>query len=272
VEEYPQQQDQPHDSSSTTTPSERSTSSTASGQSVKQQQPASETSPLLPKDLHNNNTPVVIIRHDQQQDPSHVTPTSFPHSSIRKLGIAIKQLALRFNSFMTPPLYAAVLALIVGLTPLKQILYDKQSFLYPSFTKAIEMCGKAAVPIVLSCLGAQLASISASQHHTPGIQKPVTAAVVIRMLMAPLVVVPLVVLFVKVGSAYSILATDPVFSVMLIVLGCTPTAINLIQISQVNAIFEEEMLHVLFWSYGVVCVPVVTLIVFLALNVVDRLL
>lgn len=134
------------------------------------------------------------------------------------------------------------------------------------------MCGKAAVPIVLSCLGAQLASISASQHRTPGIKKPVTAAVVIRMIMAPLVVVPLVVLFVKVGSAYSILANDPVFSVMLIVLGCTPTAINLIQICQVNAIFEEEMLHVLFWSYGVVCVPVVTLIVFLALNVVDRLL
>jgi predicted permease len=40
----------------------------------------------------------------------------------------------RINGFMSPPLYAAFLALLVGLTPLKPLMYDKQSFLYPSFT------------------------------------------------------------------------------------------------------------------------------------------
>ncbi|KAI8333975.1 hypothetical protein BC941DRAFT_433506 [Chlamydoabsidia padenii] len=90
--------------------------------------------------------------------------------------------------------------------------------------------------------------------------KPIIAAIVIRMIMASIVV------FIVYGSA---LSKDPMYIVMMIILGSTPTAINLIQISQVTGMFEEEMLHVLFWSYGVVCIPVVILVVFLALSVMD---
>ncbi|OBZ89369.1 putative transporter C5D6.04 [Choanephora cucurbitarum] len=184
----------------------------------------------------------------------------------------LRSLARRIHSFMSPPLYAAFLALAVGLSPLKPILYDKQSFLYPSFTKAIELCGKAAVPLILTCLGAQLVDIAQSTHPaSPQMKKPVALAIAIRMVLMPFLVVPLVVLFVVYGSHWSTMASDPVFITMMIVLGCTPTAINLVQITQVNNIFEEEMLRMLFWSYGVVCVPVCTFVVFLALNVVDRL-
>ncbi|CEI91196.1 Putative Dynein light chain 1, cytoplasmic [Rhizopus microsporus] len=185
----------------------------------------------------------------------------------------VKIIAKRIHGFMSPPLYAAVVALAVGLSPLKPFLYDKQSFLYPSFTKAIESCGKAAVPLILSCLGAQLVGISQSQQAaSPEMKKPVTLAIVLRMIIPPFIVVPLLVLFVKYGAQWSSLAGDPVFITMMIVLGCTPTAINLVQITQVNHIFEEEMLRMLFWSYGVVCVPACTLLVFLALSVVDKLL
>lgn len=185
----------------------------------------------------------------------------------------VKIILKRINGFMSPPLYAAFFALIVGLSPLKPLLYDKQSFMYPSFTKAIEGCGKAAVPLILTCLGAQLVSISESQHPaSPQMKKPVATAIAIRMILMPFLVVPIVILFVLYGSSWSMLANDPVFITMMIVLGCTPTAINLVQITQVNNIFEEEMLRMLFWSYGVVCVPICTLVVFLALNVVDRML
>ncbi|KAI8881462.1 auxin efflux carrier [Backusella circina FSU 941] len=177
----------------------------------------------------------------------------------------------KVNSFMSPPLYAALLALMVGLSPLKSVLYDKQSFLYPSFTKAIETCGKAAVPLILTCLGAQLVSIQQeTQESSSDMKKPVATAIFVRMIFMPFLVVPVVILFLKLGL--SSLASDPVFATMMIVLGCAPTAINLVQITQVNHIFEEEMLRMLFWSYGVVCVPVCTFVVFLALNVVDRLL
>ncbi|KAI8364248.1 dynein light chain 1, cytoplasmic [Blakeslea trispora] len=191
--------------------------------------------------------------------------------SLKKGGF-FRSLARRIHGFMSPPLYAAFLALAVGLSPLKPLLYDKQSFLYPSFTKAIELCGKAAVPLILTCLGAQLVDISQStQPASPQMKKPVALAIAIRMVLMPFLVVPVVVLFVMFGSSWSTMATDPVFITMMIVLGCTPTAINLVQITQVNNIFEEEMLRMLFWSYGVVCVPVCTFVVFVALNVVDRL-
>ncbi|RCH78331.1 hypothetical protein CU098_002341, partial [Rhizopus stolonifer] len=184
----------------------------------------------------------------------------------------LRSVAKRINGFMSPPLYAAFLALTVGLSPLKPILYNKQSFLYPSFTKAIEGCGKAAVPLILTCLGAQLVGISQSaQPASSQMKKPVATAIAVRMILMPFLVVPAVVLFVMFGSSWSSLASDPVFITMMIVLGCTPTAINLVQITQVNNIFEEEMLRMLFWSYGVVCIPVCTFVVFLALNVVDRL-
>lgn len=182
------------------------------------------------------------------------------------------RVASRVHSFMSPPLYAAALALVVGLTPLKHVLYDKQSFLYPCLTKAVETCGKAAVPIILTCLGAQLTCISESQQSaSPTSRKPVATVIFVRMILMPFLVIPISVAFVVYGSGWSTLATDPVFIIMMIILGCTPTAINLVQITQVNGVFEEEMLRMLFWSYGVVCVPVCTLLVFVALNIVDKL-
>ncbi|KAI8997133.1 dynein light chain 1, cytoplasmic [Pilobolus umbonatus] len=197
---------------------------------------------------------------------SETTPSNRKRDTLKKIW-------KRIDSFMSPPLYAAFFALLVGLTPLKPLLYDKQSFLYPSFTKAIESCGRAAVPLILTCLGAQLVSISESTHPaSPDMKKPVATAILVRMILMPFLVVPLVVLFAKYGSQYSTLASDPVFITMMIVLGSTPTAINLVQITQVNNVFEEEMLRMLFWSYGVICVPACTIIVFVALNIVDTML
>ncbi|KAI9475632.1 MAG: auxin efflux carrier [Benjaminiella poitrasii] len=217
----------------------------------------------------DENTTLLSQANNKPQLPS-VTTTTGENDGSSSL---IRIIARRIHRFMSPPLYAAVTALTVGLSPLKPILYDKQSFLYPSFTKAIESCGKAAVPIILTCLGAQLYSIFKSQHEaSPRMKKPIATAIAVRMCLMPFLVVPTVILFVLYGSRFSSLASDPVFVTMMIVLGCSPTAINLVQITQVNNIFEEEMMRMLFWSYGVVCVPVCTMVVFLALNVVDRML
>jgi len=209
----------------------------------------------------------------RSEDINDSHDSHYETNSFNRIWMFMKKAGKRINSFMSPPLYAATLALFVGLTPLKALMYDKQSFLYPSVTKAIESCGRAAVPLILTCLGAQLVSISQSTH--PGaieMMKPVTTAIFVRMLFAPLLIIPVVVLFAMYGSGWSTLASDPVFITMMIVLGSTPTAINLVQITQVNNVFEEEMLKMLFWSYGVVCVPACTVVVFLALNIVDRIL
>ena len=184
---------------------------------------------------------------------------------------AVVRVAKQIHKCMTPPLYAALFALIVGLTtPLKQLMFDKSSFLYPCLTTAIQNCGRAAVPLILVCLGAQLTDIYNSPQDNQVKYRPVVAAITTRMFIMPLLVIPTVLAFVAYGEQWCAIATDPVFSVMMIILGCTPTAINMVQISQVTGCFENEMLRVLFWSYGVICVPIFTLIVFFALNIVDK--
>ncbi|CAO3577707.1 unnamed protein product [Absidia cylindrospora] len=184
--------------------------------------------------------------------------------------------ALQVHSFMSPPLYSALLALVVGLSPLQPLLFDPHAFLYPSVTKAVQNCGKAAVPLILVCLGSQLTLIAQQQqnhdHHQDAVasRRAVIASLVTRM-VTPVIVIGLVMVCLNYTSVVAIdLMQDPMFVVAIIILGCTPTAINLSQITQVNGIFEEEMMQVLFWSYGVVCIPVMTMVVFAALALVDK--
>ncbi|KAG2202219.1 hypothetical protein INT47_002138 [Mucor saturninus] len=199
---------------------------------------------------------------------------SFPRPEETSILRRFLNIFVTIDKYMSPPLYAALLALVVGLSPpLKHMLYDRDSFFYASLTKAIESCGKASVPIVLICLGAQLKSIRDTQqtNTTPKSNKPISMSIFIRMFLTPLCVLPIVYAFSVFGSQWSELATDPMFIVSMIVVGCTPTAINLSQITQVSGIFEEEMLNVLFWSYGVICIPVCTFVVFLALIMVGHM-
>lgn len=185
-----------------------------------------------------------------------------------------RTLMISIDKYMSPPLYAALLALIVGLCPpLKNLLYNQSSFLYGSFTIAIQTCGKASVPLTLFCLGAQLKSIRETQQKEEKPKKtsrlPVFLTLLLRMIIMPLLVLPIVFIFAKYGSSWSELASDPMFIVSMVIVGCTPTSINLAQITQVSGVYEEEMLSVLFWSYGVICVPVCTLAVFLGLYMVN---
>ncbi|KAI9318667.1 auxin efflux carrier [Dichotomocladium elegans] len=225
--------------------------------------------PLKPERLSSSIT--IAVPHATED----VKGTPLPVSSLgeisdRKIN-QFKRVLMRLHRFMSPPLYAAFLALVVGLTPIKPLLFAKDSYLYPCLTKAIEVCGHAAVPIILVCLGAQLTMISAEPHGRDMTAKAVFTAIFVRMALMPLFVIPIILAFAVYGPQWSLLATDPVFITMMIVLGCSPTAINLVQITQVNGAFEDEMLRVLFWTYGVVCIPVCTLVVFCALSIVDKL-
>ncbi|SAM00224.1 hypothetical protein [Absidia glauca] len=211
--------------------------------------PANETTSLLPTHYIHPLSPGPLINHRYYQP--------------------LKRVLLRWHGAMSPPLYAALLALMVGLSPVKPFLFDKHAFLYPSLTLAIQSCGKVAVPLILICLGSQLTFIAqqggSSDSSSP--RRVVLASVVARMILSPLLVVLTVLICLKYTNVA--LMHDPMFVVTLILLGCTPTAINLSQITQVSGYFEQEMMHVLFWSYGVICVPIMTTIVFLALSLVD---
>ncbi|RUS27876.1 auxin efflux carrier [Jimgerdemannia flammicorona] len=231
--------------------------------------PANERSTLLsPRPADERSTLLAFPRfpHDNDDTPPHSLRS---HPYVARLSY----LAHHLRTQIPPPLYAAFLALIVGLTPpLKRLFFDPSSFLQPSFTTAIISCGATAVPLIMICLGAQMNELlSASRSSQPATVRPVALVIVARMLITPLYIIPVVALFAVVtgGEGHmSAVVADPVFLLVLILLGCAPTAVNLVQICQVHDVFEEEMTRVLFWSYGIVAVPV-TIVVMVALVIVQ---
>ncbi|KAG0170180.1 hypothetical protein DFQ28_002245 [Apophysomyces sp. BC1034] len=195
------------------------------------------------------------------------TPWGLASPANHYLGPYLPRAAQSIHQYMSPPLYAAFFALFIGLVPpLKAMMFSNKSFLYPTLTRAIESCSKPAVPVILLCLGSQLSTISTGQIPS----KATVTTIVVRMCIVPFLVVPGVIWFAKHGSAWATIASDPAFLVIMVVLGCTPSALNLVQVTQVSGYCQEEMLELLFWSYGVVCVPVCTLVVFIALAAVDK--
>ncbi|KAI9308944.1 auxin efflux carrier [Cunninghamella echinulata] len=240
-------------------------------------------SKLEPPIIINERSPLL-----SSSSASGILPTAYSNQpSIHPLSNSIKyrtkNVIFKIHSFMSPPLYAALLALIVGLSPLKPLMFNKDSFLYPSFTKAIQSCGKVAVPLILVCLGSQLTFIAQQQYQqyfafdsndslfqslwlSIKKQKVVFISLFTRLSIIPFIIGTVIVWLKWTNIA---LLQDPMFVVSIILLGCTPTAINLTQITQVSGVFEEEMMQVLFWSYGVVCIPVMTFIVFISLNIVE---
>ncbi|KAG1325675.1 hypothetical protein G6F62_008418 [Rhizopus arrhizus] len=208
-----------------------------------------------------------IISH---ADPATLTSYGSIRTSEKDSSPLFRKIIKYIQGFMSPPLYAAILAFLVGLcNPLKNILYNKDSFFYVSFTHAIESCGKASVPIVLICLGAQLKTIRQAQGTISNkVQQTVKVTLLIRVFLVPLCIIPIIYAFSRLKLD---LAKDPVFIVSMVIAGCMPTSINLAQITQANRAFQDEMLHVLFWSYGVACIPLCTFIVFAALYIVKEL-
>ncbi|KAL1919843.1 uncharacterized protein VTP21DRAFT_1774 [Calcarisporiella thermophila] len=192
-----------------------------------------------------------------------------PEYSHGRKGVSIiKQGYQIFIKVMSPPLWAASCALVVGLiSPLKHIFFDRSTFVYASFTRALEALGGAAIPVILVCLGAQMTDLSSTRRSEKSPVLPFIIA--IRQFLIPLLVFPLVLFFIR--TVNTPLATDPAFVVTMIVLGSAPTAINLVQICMAEQKFEAEMSRLLFWAYCVFTVPLMTIIVMLSLYIVKTL-
>ncbi|SAL95228.1 hypothetical protein [Absidia glauca] len=228
-------------------------------------------------ETENNGIDSDYVNKDSPSSPLSPFPPELAHESSTLLPLSspspyqehrlLKQALLKLHSYMSPPLYAAVLALVVGLSPLRPLFFNEHAFLYPTVTKAIQSCGKAAVPLILICLGSQLTWIAQEPSSSSSL-RVVVASLVTRM-VAPAIVIGIVVTTLNLSIKIDLLQ-DPMFVVCIIILGSTPTAINLSQITQVSGMFEQEMMQVLFWNYAVICIPVMTAVVFIALAVVDN--
>lgn len=69
----------------------------------------------------------------------------------------------RIRQVLTPPLFTALLALVIGLVPaLHQLIMGADSKFYAYVIRPIEGCGAAAIPMILLCLGAQVVHLAST--------------------------------------------------------------------------------------------------------------
>ncbi|ODQ77717.1 hypothetical protein BABINDRAFT_163423 [Babjeviella inositovora NRRL Y-12698] len=174
----------------------------------------------------------------------------------------------RFMGFMNPPLYSMLLAVIVAtITPIQQELYVKESFLNHTLASAIRQLGSVSIPLILICLGSNLAPSNDIPPPTRHYNRIVFASLVSRMVLPLLLLLPLIAVAVKYFQI-SIL-DDPIFLVVSFILTVSPPAIQLSQICQLNDLFQREMAGVLFWGYVVLTLPTTIAIVVGALEVLE---
>ncbi|BGP32045.1 hypothetical protein JCM10296v2_003824 [Rhodotorula toruloides] len=235
------------------------------------------------------------------------TGSSSPFFTRLKKGTArawrkTKRVWAKVADFMTVPLWAAVLSLVVACIPPLQSVLNKAE----PVKSAIRSAGSCSVPITLVTLGAYFYRPSAAsaadtsplrreEQELPRsirskvlhlVKKPfkprkngdgegdgdkgkgetstVVVAVVSRMVVVPLVLIPLFAWYAKVTVN---VADDPVFVVVACLLIGSPTAITLAQItsSAAGPTFEKLISRTLLVSYALLTAPSTIILVLAAL-------
>ncbi|KAF9544626.1 hypothetical protein EC957_011841 [Mortierella hygrophila] len=312
-----------------------------------------------PVAISNNEQADIIIDVDSHPAPHILSPTAATSTTWTSRLVAILKKA---RGLLQPPLVTAIVALIVGLIqPLHHIFMDPDSKVFIFLIRPLDTCGRAAVPMIMLCLGAQVISFDsnteaesnpsaittvssstanslrpptpygvallseAPQHsndigsrrgsssssgsstsgssdesspllgHSTATQKsvsdqphqhqhhphhlelgshnknstekknnPVPLVLFCRMFLSPLITLPAILLVPN--SISPTLLGDPIFRLSLVMLSASPTAVNMMQICQINGFFEKKMANLLFWSYCVVGVPGILVWVMVALQ------
>ncbi|KAH9916054.1 auxin efflux carrier [Fomitopsis serialis] len=226
---------------------------------------------------------------------------SVPDSRSRRVWNRIRKAWAGFCDFMTVPLWAALASIIVAcITPLQVFIEDH----VPPITGALTQAGNCSIPLTLVVLGVyfytppdkrqqdeQLPTHKSSgrkpswaarsrerirkafsrkksgegNQARPGETKTVLVAVLARMVITPILLVPLI----AVAAKYDLqrLFQDPVFIVSNVLLIASPPALTLAQITQAASgdAFERLLSKTIFWSYCVLTAPSTIIVVVLGL-------
>ena len=193
---------------------------------------------------------------------------------LSKVGSALISFFAGVWSFMNPPLWAMLAAIVVASIPdLQRFFFTDGSFFKNSVTSAIKQSGGVAVPLILVVLGGNLArnTLPTENGHTKEDDKEETklliAALISRMLLPTIIMAPLLALTAKFVPV-SIL-DDPIFVIVCFLITGAPSALQLAQICQINNVYMGAMSRLLFQSYVVWILPSTLILVMCALEVVE---
>ena len=191
-----------------------------------------------------------------------------------KIGTRCGKFLLGAWSFMNPPLWAMLVAIVVASIPdLQTFFFANGTFFKNSVTSAIRQSGGVAVPLILVVLGGNLArnTVPADPAHTKENEREETkllvASIVSRMLLPSIIIAPLLAVTAKYVPV-SILA-DPIFVIVCFLITGAPSALQLAQICQINNVYMGAMSRLLFQSYVVWILPSTLVLVMCALEVVE---
>lgn len=199
-------------------------------------------------------------------------------ASLQRGMIKISAISGRFItgvwSFMNPPLWAMLVAVVVASIPdLQRFFFANGTFFKNSVTSAIHQSGGVAVPLILVVLGGNLArnTLPADTAQDKQDEKEETklliASIISRMLLPFIVMAPLLAVTAK-YVPISIL-DDPIFVIVCFLIIGAPSALQLAQICQINNVYMGAMARLLFQSYVVWILPSTLVLVMCALEVVE---
>ncbi|PCH38379.1 hypothetical protein WOLCODRAFT_88050 [Wolfiporia cocos MD-104 SS10] len=217
---------------------------------------------------------------------------SLRQSRLRRAGNRVRRAWSALCEFMTAPLWAALASLLVAcIQPLQHLLDEHVETL----KGAVTMAGQCSVPLTLVVLGAYFynppdessnqalpyykapaqrrglfdsvkacfsksatdVSVAEAPSSTPrpGETRTVVVAILSRMVITPLVLIPVLILCTKyrIEEVFS----DPVFVVCNVLLITSPPALTLAQITQAASgdAFERLISRTIFWAYCLVTPP-----------------
>ncbi|KAI9094889.1 membrane transport protein-domain-containing protein [Phlyctochytrium arcticum] len=186
--------------------------------------------------------------YSQGDVEEHVTITSWWRNSLTS-----------FQELMNAPLYAALLALFIGLIPpLKAVFFAKEpgarAPMQGLITEPLYSLGEASVPIIILTLGGQLASMKQADD----VDRKAEALDVALVILIRMILTPAVMIFIILGAKDHVaLLRDPTFAMAMLLLVACPTALNLMNISQAQRNHETVTARLLFWSY-LLSIPILT--------------
>ncbi|KAG9305418.1 hypothetical protein G9A89_011551 [Geosiphon pyriformis] len=206
-----------------------------------------------PSDQGSLNENSLLLPHPQHKDKKNRSVFSISICVINKI-----------RNFMNPPLYAAILAIVVGIiTPFKKIFFGTSAPLYPSITHAIEYIGEITIPVTLLCLGAQMKNFSPLKNRS--MLPAISYILLCRFIIMPAIAIVLVIL------TRNWYFQDPMLWFVLMLSASGPSAINIINIAQITGTFQEETTALLLYSY-LVTTPILVAYLVIMLSIIGEIL
>lgn len=168
------------------------------------------------------------------------------------------------NAWMNPPLYAMLISLVVASTRLKNVFFDG-GFITNTLTKSVLQLAGVSIPLILIVLGSNLYPSDDLPPKSNHYAKIIIASLLSRMILPSVIILPIIACCVKFIN--SSILDDPIFLIVAFILTMSPPAIQLSQITQLNNIYQREMMGVLFWGYVILSLPSAIFIVVVSLKV-----